>query len=120
MHTEVWQVLTKGISVTFVAGALAVRRLLLDKLEPSNILKIGLQLPNRLAFRLYCTVCGLFRPKDLELVHTGDNFADAAVETAGVSMICKLCPVLRDAGDALALACHVAAWCMHPSHTRTN
>lgn len=78
------------MSVTFVAGALAVRRLLLDKLEPSNIPNVNLQLAKRLAFGLYCTVCGRFRPKDLELVHAGNNLADAAVETAGVSMICNL------------------------------
>ena len=42
-------VLTNGMSVTFVAGALAVRRLLFDKLVPSNSLTTGLQLPNALA-----------------------------------------------------------------------
>lgn len=42
-------VLTNGMSVTFVTAALAVRRLLFDKLVPSNSLTTGLQLPNALA-----------------------------------------------------------------------
>ena len=45
-HCEKRGVLTRGMSVTFVAGALSVRRRLFDKLVPPNSLTTGLQLPN--------------------------------------------------------------------------
>ena len=81
------------MSVTFVAGVLAVRRRLFDKLMPSNNLITGLQLPNALAGCLYCTLCGMFRPADLEQVHGGHVLTDAAVDTEGGRMICQ--PFLR-------------------------
>lgn len=43
-------VLTKGRSVTFVAGTLTVRRCLFEKLVPSKVLTTGLQLANAAAF----------------------------------------------------------------------